>query len=211
MSVAEDLEGWLTYRRKGIGGTDIGAILGLSPWNSPLSIFLGKTGQNPPPKPTTQAMEWGTFLEPKIAADFRRDTNTLDLLTGLDIATAFPGRASGWAGHTIVQHASYDYLLGTPDGFAPRSRRGLEIKTAGFKGDEWGVQGTDAIPEHYLVQCALVHGRHRRGRLGCRRSFPRQQHGAVRSAPRQGAGEGAGGSGAAILERLRAGKHPAAN
>ena len=62
MSVAEDLEGWLTYRKKGIGGTDIGAILGLSPWNSPLSIFLGKTGQNPPPKPTTQAMEWAPSL-----------------------------------------------------------------------------------------------------------------------------------------------------
>jgi len=36
-------EDWLKYRKQGIGGSDAGAICGLNPYVSPMSIFYEKT------------------------------------------------------------------------------------------------------------------------------------------------------------------------
>ena len=38
-------EQWLDWRRKGIGGSDVAAIVGLNKYKSALSVFLEKTGQ----------------------------------------------------------------------------------------------------------------------------------------------------------------------
>ena len=39
-------EKWLEYRRMGIGGSDVAALLGISKWKSPLELWLEKTGQS---------------------------------------------------------------------------------------------------------------------------------------------------------------------
>lgn len=62
-----DREAWLEERRKGIGGSDAAAILGLNPWKSPYDVWLEKTGRMLPEKPNA-AMIRGTVLEP-VAAD----------------------------------------------------------------------------------------------------------------------------------------------
>ena len=36
-------EEWLARRRSGIGGSDVAAVLGLSPWKSPRQVWLDKT------------------------------------------------------------------------------------------------------------------------------------------------------------------------
>ena len=36
-------EDWLRFRKTGIGGSDMAAIMGLSKWKSPLDIWLEKT------------------------------------------------------------------------------------------------------------------------------------------------------------------------
>lgn len=36
-------EQWLELRKKGIGGSEAGAIMGLNKWKTPLEIFLDKT------------------------------------------------------------------------------------------------------------------------------------------------------------------------
>ena len=36
---------WLLDRRKGIGGSDVAAIMGLNKWKSAYQIWLEKTGQ----------------------------------------------------------------------------------------------------------------------------------------------------------------------
>lgn len=38
-------EEWLRYRKQGIGGSDVAAILGISKWNSAISLWLNKTNQ----------------------------------------------------------------------------------------------------------------------------------------------------------------------
>ncbi len=65
-------EEWLASRRSGIGGSDVSAILGLSSWSTPLQVWLDKTGLYTPEDAPSEAMEWGTLLEPVVADEFTR-------------------------------------------------------------------------------------------------------------------------------------------
>ena len=38
-------EEWLRYRKTGIGGSDAGAICGLNPYVSPMSVYFDKTSE----------------------------------------------------------------------------------------------------------------------------------------------------------------------
>jgi putative phage-type endonuclease len=62
---------FLEQRRRYLGGTDIPAILGLSPWASPLSVYLDKIGEAPE-RDETMAMRRGLHLERFIADEFCR-------------------------------------------------------------------------------------------------------------------------------------------
>lgn len=61
---------WLQQRREGIGSSDASAILGLSNWESPYSLWEIKTGKAPLDPPvddrTRELREWGNRLEPII-------------------------------------------------------------------------------------------------------------------------------------------------
>ena len=41
-------DAWLDMRKKGIGGSDAGAIMGYNPWTSPFALWMEKTGQTEP-------------------------------------------------------------------------------------------------------------------------------------------------------------------
>ena len=66
-------EDWLAERRTGIGGSDAAAILGLSPWATPVTVWLDKTGRAAP-KEETEAMRIGTELEDFVARRYERET-----------------------------------------------------------------------------------------------------------------------------------------
>lgn len=59
-------EEWLAERKKGIGGSDAAAILGISPWATPVTVWLDKTGRSTPTEPN-HAMRIGTELEDLVA------------------------------------------------------------------------------------------------------------------------------------------------
>ena len=62
---------WLKHRSLGIGGSDVAAILGLSKWKSPLSVYMDKVfPEQADDKPKHEAMEWGSRLENSIATKF---------------------------------------------------------------------------------------------------------------------------------------------
>lgn len=65
-------EEWLAERHKGIGGSDAAAVLGLSPWRSPVDIWLDKTGRAAP-KEETEAMRIGTELEGFVARRYCKE------------------------------------------------------------------------------------------------------------------------------------------
>lgn len=55
-------EKFLARRRTGIGGSDIGAIVGVDPFRTPMDVFLEKTGRAE--EESSPVMERGTRLEP---------------------------------------------------------------------------------------------------------------------------------------------------
>lgn len=61
---------WVNWRRGGIGGSDVAAILGLSPWASPYSVWAEKVGLIPGDDETNEAQEFGLRAEPMLAQWF---------------------------------------------------------------------------------------------------------------------------------------------
>jgi len=75
---SDDEDGWLLARTKGIGGSDVGAICGVSPFSSARQIYMSKTGQMQgalkPNKASIERMHFGTTLEPIVADEYVRQT-----------------------------------------------------------------------------------------------------------------------------------------
>ena len=57
-------------RSKGIGGSDVGIILGLSTFKTPYQLYLEKIGKGPEDDKMSPAQEWGHRLEPIIRNKF---------------------------------------------------------------------------------------------------------------------------------------------
>ena len=66
-------EAWLAERRKGIGGSDAAAIVGLSQWATPYTVYMDKLGFLPD-KEDTEAMRQGRDLEEYVAQRFTEHT-----------------------------------------------------------------------------------------------------------------------------------------
>lgn len=135
MSDADDTrDAWLEQRRKGIGGSDAAAALGLSKRKTPLSLYLEKTG-DARPYADNEAMLWGRVLEPTIREEYTRRT-------GIVCTQPKP-----------LTHAKYPFMRANLDGLSTEPKpRVVEIKTARTdKG--WGEPGTDDVPPDYLLQC----------------------------------------------------------
>lgn len=127
-----DRQEWLEWRRKGIGGSDVAAIAGLSPWKSPVAVWLEKTGQVES-KESGEAAYWGTVLEDVVAREF-------SIRTGLKIRRR----------NAILQHPEHSWMLANVDRFIVGSNEGLECKTtSAFNAKEW--EGED-IPAQYIIQ-----------------------------------------------------------
>ena len=60
-----DREKFLNERKRGIGGSDAAAILGMSKWATPIDIYMEKLGLKDPTE-ETEIMTWGKILEPLI-------------------------------------------------------------------------------------------------------------------------------------------------
>ena len=128
---------WLRERKNYLGGTDLAAICGLSPYKTALDVYLDKTSDDITEE-TSPAMRWGNLLEDVVAKAYSEDT-------GYDVEIE----------PNTIYHPEYKFLGANIDRWADNKRRILECKTASFlKAKEWGDLGTDQIPESYLIQNA---------------------------------------------------------
>lgn len=126
-------------RRNGIGGSDIGAIAGLSPWKSPLAVYLEKTGARLPEDGDNEHTRWGKALEDVIAARYEEETGRKVIPGGLLVHPSRP-----WQRGNVDRYAQ-----------AEAERILLEIKNVGWRqAYRWGEPGTDEVPEEYLAQAA---------------------------------------------------------
>lgn len=69
MNQAERLQ-WLRARQKGIGGSDVAAILGINPWKTRFQVWQEKVAQDPIEIPDNDPMRFGRKLEPIIADEY---------------------------------------------------------------------------------------------------------------------------------------------
>lgn len=131
----EDNDGWLEQRKKGIGGSDVAAIMGLSPWKSPLEVWLEKTGRaSAPDLSERESVAMGTELEGDVLEMYRRRHPTYRVQR---VNAILVDKERPWA------QASLDGITRDPElGWGV-----LEIKT-GSRESEW----KDGVPLHYLTQ-----------------------------------------------------------
>ena len=128
-------EEWLRWRKKGIGGSDVSAILGINKWTSAIELWLDKTNQMNDPVEVNEAMQWGTILEPIIRNHFAAVTGK----TVMEVKA-------------MLQHPEHPFMLADVDGVTTDDNGDpaiLEIKTASeYKSDEW----SDGVPTYYQTQ-----------------------------------------------------------
>jgi putative phage-type endonuclease len=145
-------EDWLALRRTGVGGSDIGAIVGVSKFRSALDVWLDKTGRAEP-QAETLPMRVGSFTEQLVA----------------ELYTERTGRRVQRYNATL-RHPKLAFALANldrlviPEGAKVAAHRSeirtdtlLECKTAGaFSAKEWGNED-DPEAQLPLAYTAQVH------------------------------------------------------
>lgn len=128
-------EEWLTQRdlKPAVGGSEIGAVLGLNPYMSAFEVWARKLGRIAP-KEDNEAMRQGRDLEEYVAQRFCEKS-------GLKVRRR----------NAIITNDDVPHLMATIDRQIEGSDSGLECKTVSpYMANNW--RGTD-IPAHYYAQC----------------------------------------------------------
>lgn len=124
---------WLKLRKTGIGGSEAGAICGLNPYVSAMSVYKDKICEADE-KVDSEAMRQGRDLEDYVAKRFTEET-------GLKV------RRSNY----MYQNDEYPFMIADVDRLIVGEDAGLECKTASaFSADKWK---DGEIPPHYIIQC----------------------------------------------------------
>lgn len=128
-------EAWRDFRATGLGGSDIAAIMGISPFRTALDVWLEKTGRQAPQDiSNVEAVYWGTVNEAAVADRWARDHPECIVRR---LNATLVGRPD-W------KRANLDRMV--VEGGMPSV---LEIKTASaFKSEEWA----GGVPPYYLTQ-----------------------------------------------------------
>jgi len=135
---------WLAIRKRGIGASDAAAAIGLSPYQSPLELWLVKTGRDERlPKldadDDSTPLYWGHVLEPIVAEHYSKRTG--NKVRRVNAVLQHPDEDKTW------MLANLDYAV-----VGSRDVQILECKTAG----EFGARlWRDGVPEY--VQCQVQH------------------------------------------------------
>jgi putative phage-type endonuclease len=124
----EDQE-WHDLRKQGITGTDVGAILGVSPFSSAYKIWAVKTGLVTDEVKQNQSMRLGQLLEPALLQMFKETHPEMQVH---EVGT--------------YAHEDYPFMIANPDGLAIEGDKLwiVEIKTSRKYWEE--------VPAHYITQ-----------------------------------------------------------
>jgi putative phage-type endonuclease len=131
MFSAEEME----RRRHRIGASEVAAILGLSPYQTPWEVWAEKTGLLLPFE-GNRSTQLGQRIEPALLDDAEAVYGPIERQVRIDL----PGTP----------------ISATLDGRLVNDGTPVECKTTGLAGPiagHWGDSGTDHIPDHYALQC----------------------------------------------------------
>lgn len=137
-------EEWLKVRQQGIGASEAATAIGINPYQSPLELWMIKTGRQPHLNVTKEEEDssplyWGNKLEALVAEHYSRKTG--NKVRRVNAVLQHPDPDKSW------MLANLDYAVtGNPD------VQILECKTAG----EYGARlWKDGVPDYY--QCQVQH------------------------------------------------------
>lgn len=124
---------WLRWRKKGIGGSDAGAVCGLNPYSSPMQVYYDKTSDEISDF-DNEAMRQGRDFEDYVARRFCEET-------GFKVRRA----------NAIYYDEEYPFMLADADRLLVGQNAGLECKTVSpYSADKWK---NGKIPLSYQIQC----------------------------------------------------------
>lgn len=140
---AKSHDEWLENRKKGIGGSDAAAILGISPFKTNVDLYLEKTGQKIPEDISDEEkVKYGHDAEDPLRTLFMLDHPEYELFHDE---------------YMILQNTKYPFMQASLDGELTEittGRKGIyEGKTTEIMNkrmlNEWNGQ----VPIYYYVQC----------------------------------------------------------
>ena len=125
---------WLEWRKKGIGGSDAGAICGMNKYRSPIAVYLDKTADEVVEKPMNEAMRLGHDFEDYVKTRWMEETGKKAVRENY-----------------MLQHDEYPWMLADIDRRVVGENAGLECKTCSpYAAGKWE---NDGIPQEYVIQC----------------------------------------------------------
>jgi len=130
-NINQGTEEWLAWRSKGIGGSDVPIIMGVSPYKTPHQLWEEKTNPTPPKSEDNYIFRIGHEMEPKARALYEIQTGII-------------------APPCLVKRKDKEWQRASLDG---RSASGVtvEIKYTG-NGEKWELAGKGMIPDMYYPQ-----------------------------------------------------------
>lgn len=122
---------WAEARKLGIGGSEIGTICGLNPWESAFALWAKRTGQIPNPELTSWSVRFGKAFEEPILRLWAEEHPEYEVFhTGTYVTQSEPP------------------LVANPDALARHRDTGewviVEVKTSRGSWQD--------VPEHYVAQ-----------------------------------------------------------
>ncbi|AAZ18835.1 probable phage-related protein [Psychrobacter arcticus 273-4] len=151
-------EDWLTLRQSGIGGSDIAAIIGVSPYATAYDIYQSKT-QPLADEDMNEFAYWGTILEDTVAREFSKRSGLK--IQNVNFLMRHPEHR--WAIANIDRAVVNNEVKGWgnvrfKDGKLTTDQI-VEIKTASeYVGKNWGNEESDEVPDQYQCQAQWYMG-----------------------------------------------------
>lgn len=149
---ATDRAEWLALRSKGIGGSEIGTVLGVNPWKSATQLFFEKLGLFQEEENNNMRMFMGNFMESHIADLWQHwggseESLVVNYRTGRKVRNCSERPETMWLKKHPFLIANIDRQIDKAPG---RKGRGvLECKTInGFYAQQWAA----GVPPSYLYQ-----------------------------------------------------------
>jgi len=129
----EDKLEWLRERQKGIGGSDVGAIMGVNQYKTAFNIYLEKTEPIIELEKQSEAAYWGDQFEEVVAKEFEKRT-------GKKVRRD----------RRHFQNKDYPFMVANIDRRVVGEDAILECKTANqYLAKEWE---SEEVPPSYLLQ-----------------------------------------------------------
>lgn len=142
MTVLADREAWLKNRSRGIGGSDISAVVGLNPYKTNVDLWMEKTGQTTPEDISEKDyVKYGTEAECHLRELFKLD---------------FPQYAVDYVENNSFTNQKYPWAVASLDGWLTDEdgRRGVwECKTTNILQSMQKENWNQKIPMNYYCQC----------------------------------------------------------